>query len=162
MNTPCGKDLLREVVDAFRAEGLHVGFYYSLIDWHHPDFIIDRLHPYRDLPKEEIDKLNAGRDMAKYREYMRNQVTELLTNYGKIDILWFDFSYPGENGTGHDDWGSSKLNNYFGIETNILNPSAEGVKLILPFSASTRSRIFFKPMPLSFISEQLPLSSSMS
>ena len=34
-----------------------------------------------------------GRDMRKYAEYMRNQVTELLTNYGKIDILWFDFSY---------------------------------------------------------------------
>lgn len=39
---------------------------------------------------EELDK---GRDMKKYAEYMRNQVTELLTNYGKIDILWFDFSY---------------------------------------------------------------------
>ena len=120
-NTPAGRDLLREVVDAFRAEGLHVGFYYSLIDWHHPDFIIDRLHPYRDLPKEEIDKLNAGRDMAKYREYMRNQVTELLTNYGKIDILWFDFSYPGENGKGHDDWGSAELLDLvYGLQPDII------------------------------------------
>ncbi|MGE4565870.1 MAG: alpha-L-fucosidase, partial [Victivallaceae bacterium] len=42
-NTPAGRDLLREVVDAFRAEGLKVGFYYSLIDWHHPDFTIDRV-----------------------------------------------------------------------------------------------------------------------
>lgn len=110
-NTPAGRDLLREIVDAFRAEGIHVGFYYSLIDWHHPDFKIDCYHPYRDLPKEEIDKLNAGRDMAKYREYMRNQVTELLTNYGKIDVLWFDFSYPRPDGTGkdHNDWGSKEL-----------------------------------------------------
>ena len=38
---------------------------------------------------------SKGRDMHKYAEYMRNQVTELLTNYGKIDILWFDFSYSG-------------------------------------------------------------------
>ncbi len=120
-NTPAGRDLLREVVDAFRAEGLHVGFYYSLIDWHHPDFIIDRYHPYRDLPQEEIAKLNATRDMAKYREYMRNQVTELLTNYGKIDILWFDFSYPGENGKGHDDWGSAELLDLvYGLQPDII------------------------------------------
>lgn len=108
-NTPAGRDLLREVVDAFRAEGLHVGFYYSLIDWHHPDFTIDKFHPYRDLPKEEIEKLNAVRDMKRYREYLHNQVRELLTNYGKIDVIWFDFSYPGENGKGHEDWGSKEL-----------------------------------------------------
>ena len=92
-NTPFGRDLVKEYVDAFRAEGLKIGFYYSLIDWHHPDFPIDKLHPRRkDENAEELDK---GRDMKKYAEYMRNQVTELLTNYGKIDILWFDFSYPG-------------------------------------------------------------------
>ena len=49
-NTPAGRDLLREFVDAFRAEGLRIGFYYSLIDWHHPDFVIDRIHPLRDEP----------------------------------------------------------------------------------------------------------------
>ncbi len=91
-NTAYGKDLVREFVDAFRAEGIHIGFYYSLIDWHHPEFPIDCHHPRRhDADAEEQDK---GRDMSKYCEYMRNQVTELLTNYGKIDILWFDFSYP--------------------------------------------------------------------
>ena len=56
--------------------------------------------------------------MRKYAEYMRNQVTELLTNYGKIDILWFDFSYPGTipadktpwmKGKGKDDWEAEKL-----------------------------------------------------
>ena len=90
-NTPYGKDVIREYVDAFRAEGLHVGFYYSLIDWHHPDFPIDAMHPRKNDPDaKEQDK---GRDMKKYAEYMRRQVTELLTNYGKIDVLWFDFSY---------------------------------------------------------------------
>lgn len=90
-NTAFGRDLVKEYADAFRAEGLHVGFYYSLIDWHHPDFPIDCLHPRRkDADAEEQDK---GRDMKKYAKYMRDQVTELLTNYGKIDILWFDFSY---------------------------------------------------------------------
>ncbi|MBR1609382.1 MAG: alpha-L-fucosidase [Kiritimatiellae bacterium] len=110
-----GRDLLREFVDAFRAEGLRVGFYYSLLDWHHPDFTIDRLHPLRNLPRGEIDRLNAGRDMKRYAKYMRDQVTELLTNYGRIDIMWFDFSYPGPGkpgelpGKGRDDWESEKL-----------------------------------------------------
>lgn len=51
--TPYGRDLLRPVVDAFRAEGMRVGFYYSLIDWHHPDFTIDVHHPQRDHPDAE-------------------------------------------------------------------------------------------------------------
>ncbi len=116
-NTPFGRDALREIVDAFRAEGLHVGFYYSLIDWHHPDFIIDAIHPLRNSP--DVEKLNKGRSMARYAAYMRNQVRELLTGYGKIDILWFDFSYPTSelklpggkviHGKGHNDWESEKL-----------------------------------------------------
>ena len=105
-NTPAGRDLLREVVDAFRAEGLRVGFYYSLIDWHHPDFTIDQIHPLWN--KVDHDEFNKGRDMHRYAEYMRNQVTELLTNYGKIDVLWFDFSYPSR-GKGRDDWESEKM-----------------------------------------------------
>ena len=44
-NTPAGKDLLKECVEAFRAEGIKVGFYYSLLDWHHPQYTIDRNHP---------------------------------------------------------------------------------------------------------------------
>lgn len=108
-NTPAGRDLLREVVDAFRAEGIHIGFYYSLIDWYHKDFTLDNRHPLRNRPPEVIAELNKGRDMKRYAKYMRDQVTELLTNYGKIDIMWFDFSYPGENGKGHEDWESEKL-----------------------------------------------------
>ena len=105
-NTPAGRDLVREYVDAFRAEGLHVGFYYSLIDWHHPDFPIDMLHPRREDP--DAYEQSKNRDMHKYAEYMRNQVTELLTNYGKIDVLWFDFSYSGNNGTGDKAWMKGK------------------------------------------------------
>ncbi len=108
-NTPYGKDIIKEWVDAFRAEGLKIGFYYSLIDWHHPDYTIDRVHPQRANTKEEYDALNKGRDMAVYREYLKNQVREILTNYGKIDILWLDFSFPGEFGKGRDDWGSVEL-----------------------------------------------------
>lgn len=105
-NTPAKRDLVREYADAFRAEGLHIGFYYSLLDWHHPDFTIDINHPRQNDPDAYAQ--NQGRDMRKYAEYMRNQVTELLTDYGKIDILWFDFSYPNDNGTGDKSWMKGK------------------------------------------------------
>jgi alpha-L-fucosidase len=108
-NTPYGKDILKQWVDAFRAEGLRVGFYYSLIDWHHPDYTIDQNHPQSASTKEEYDKLNKDRDMKVYREYLKNEVREILTNYGKIDILWLDFSFPGEFGKGRDDWNSVEL-----------------------------------------------------
>ncbi len=102
-NTPYKKDIVKEFVEAFRAEGLKVGLYYSLLDWHHPDFPIDALHPRRlDENAEELDK---GRDMKVYAEYMRNQIRELLTNYGKIDILWLDFSYSAlEDDKNVKDW----------------------------------------------------------
>jgi alpha-L-fucosidase len=109
MNTPYGKDIIKEWVEAFRAEGLGIGFYYSLIDWHHPEYTIDRVHPQSANTQEEYDKLNEGRDMAVYREYLKNQVREILTSYGKIDILWLDYSFPGQFGKGRDDWGSVEL-----------------------------------------------------
>ena len=111
-NTPAGRDLLREALDAFRAEGLRVGCYYSLLDWHHPDFPIDIHHPLRNHP--EAAAMNEGRDVRRYAEYMRRQVRELLAGYGPLDILWFDFSYPdreykGLPGKGREDWESEKL-----------------------------------------------------
>jgi len=108
-NTPVKKDLIKEYVEAFRAEGLKVGFYYSLIDWHHPDYTIDRNHPQRQESDTAYIRLNKGKDMSKYREYMKNQVRELLTNYGEISIIWFDFSFPGKNGKGRNDWDSENL-----------------------------------------------------
>ena len=90
-NTPFGRDLVAEYVEAFRAEGLKVGLYYSLIDWHHPDYQTDIFHPLRNHP--DAQQMNKTRDMKKYREYLHNQVREILTNYGKIDVLWFDFTY---------------------------------------------------------------------
>ncbi|MCR5456678.1 MAG: alpha-L-fucosidase [Clostridiales bacterium] len=145
-NTQYGKDLVKEYVDAFRAEGLKIGFYYSLLDWHHPDFTIDQFHPRRyDANAKE---LNEGRDMHRYAEYMRNQVRELLTNYGKIDIIWFDFSYSKNEqprdwmkGKGKEDWEAEKLialvrslqpdiiiNNRTEIEQDIVTPEQVGVE----------------------------------
>ncbi len=112
-NTPAGRDLITPYVEALRAEGLKVGFYHSLIDWHHPDFTIDGVHPQRNAA--DVESLNAGRDMARYREYLHGQVRELLSNYGTIDYLFFDFSYANTRiaefwgGKGSDDWDSEKL-----------------------------------------------------
>ena len=112
-NTPAGRDLLREYVDAFRAEGLRVGFYYSLIDWHHPSFTVDKLHPLRPADEDNpaaYEALNKGRDMSVYRKYMKDQVRELLTEYGQIDVIWFDYSYTYLNpGKGRKDWDSEGL-----------------------------------------------------
>ena len=108
-NTPYGKDAIKEWVDAFKAEGLKVGFYYSLIDWHHPHYTIDQVHPQSASSKEEYDKLNVGRDMNIYRQYIKDHVKEILTKYGTIDILWLDYSFPGQFGKGRDDWDAVEL-----------------------------------------------------
>ena len=97
------------MVEAFRAEGLKIGFYHSLIDWHHPEFPIDGLHSMRD--NKEFREREKNRDIKKYAEYLHGQARELLTQYGKIDVMWFDFSYPhmADGGKGKDDWQSEKL-----------------------------------------------------
>ena len=100
------RDYVREIVDAFRAEGLRIGLYYSLIDWHHEDFMVDCYHPLRNSDREA---LNKDRDQKRYCQYMRNQVRELLTNYGKIDIMWFDFTYPVPGGKCAEDWEAEEL-----------------------------------------------------
>lgn len=106
----CGRDLVAEFVEAVRAEGLRVGFYHSLLDWHHPDFTVDGNHPLRDDP--DALAANAARDMGEYRRYLHAQVEELLTRYGTVDYLFFDFSYgetAGLPGKGPEDWGSEEL-----------------------------------------------------
>lgn len=89
-NTECGRDLVKEYVEAFREAGLKVGFYYSLLDWQHPDYTVrgDMYHPNKN--REECCAKEDERDFNRYLDYMHNQVRELLTNYGKIDLLWFD------------------------------------------------------------------------
>ncbi len=139
-NTPWGKDLLGEVLRAFRSRGLKVGFYYSLIDWHHPDFTVDMRHSQRNHPERAA--LNQGRDMSKYRAYMKNQVRELLTNFGKIDVIWYDFSYPGPDGKGRDDWDSE------GLETLSRSLQPEIIinnRLDLPSSADIYTPEQFQP-----------------
>lgn len=104
MNTPAARDLVKEYVEAFREEGLKVGLYYSLPDWHHPDYPAygDRQHPMRDNEQYK----NKEHHFDNYLNYMHEQVRELCTNYGKIDLLWFDFSYWSLKG---EAWRSTEL-----------------------------------------------------
>lgn len=103
-NAPCHRDLVREFLDAFRAEGIRVGLYYSVIDWRHPDFphYGDRNHPMRNRPEYS----NENRNFDRYLEYMFGQIRELLTNYGKLDLMWFDFSYDNMK---NETWKADQL-----------------------------------------------------
>jgi alpha-L-fucosidase len=110
--TLAARDLIKPMVEAFRAEGLKVGFYHSLIDWHHPEFPVDGIHPQRDdvAFREQV----KDRDIRKYAEYLHGQVRELMTEFGKIDILWMDYSYSKSDwgwskGKGKEDWQAEKL-----------------------------------------------------
>lgn len=103
-NTRLGRDIVADFTQAAREAGLKVGLYFSLIDWYHDDFphYGDRYHPMRDDPAYH----NEGRDFNRYLTYMHHQVRELCTNYGKLDILWFDFSYDNMRG---ETWRATEL-----------------------------------------------------
>lgn len=103
-NSPAGRDFVGEFVDAAREFGLRVGLYFSLIDWRHPDFphFGDRNHPMRDDPACS----NGNRNFDRYLDDMHTQVRELCTNYGKLDLLWFDFSYDNLRG---EAWRAAEL-----------------------------------------------------
>jgi alpha-L-fucosidase len=144
--TKAGRDLVREYVDAFRAEGLKVGFYYSTIDWHHPDFphFGDRQHPMRDNPAFRDVKHNFDN----YLDYMHAQVKELVTNYGQIDILWFDFSYDHLHG---EAWRATELVNMVRtyqpdvIIDNRLEASGEGFGSLITEHPNVYSGDFLSP-----------------
>ena len=97
-----GRDLVKEYVEAARAEGRRVGFYYSLMDWHHPD------------------GARCATDEAARRrfvEYTHGLIRELMTNYGKIDILWYDVSWPLDA----QGWESEKMNEMvFQLQPDII------------------------------------------
>ena len=97
-----GRDLVKEYVEAVRAEGLRVGFYYSLMDWHHPDGA-------RCATDEQARR--------RFVDYIHGQIRELLTNYGKIDILWYDVAWPLDA----KGWESEKMNDMvFQLQPEII------------------------------------------
>ena len=103
-NSPAGRDFVREFLDAARDCGLRAGLYFSIIDWRHPDFphYGDKQHPMRNDPAYS----NENRDFNRYLDYFHAQVREVCSNYGKLDLLWFDFSYDGLRG---EAWRATEL-----------------------------------------------------
>ena len=100
------RDLVKEIVEACRAEGLRVGFYHSVIDWHHDQYCYAKSqqlpHPLKGKPYP-----NGERDHAKYVDYLHAQVNELVSNYGNVDVLWWDYS--AQDFQGDEAWRSTDL-----------------------------------------------------
>jgi len=88
MSTPYGRDILKQLAAACQREGIRLCFYYSIMDWHHPDYL-----PRRDW--ETGARPPAGADFERYVQYMKAQLKELLTGYGPIGVLWFDGQWEG-------------------------------------------------------------------
>jgi alpha-L-fucosidase len=104
-----GRDLVREYVEAVRAEGLRFGFYYSLMDWHHPDGARCATDP--DARKRFV-------------EYTHGLVRELMTNYGKVDVLWYDVDWP----LNAEQWESERMNKMvFELQPDIIVNNRNGI-----------------------------------
>jgi alpha-L-fucosidase len=104
MHSPVGRDLVREYVNAVRAEGMGVGLYYSLADWNHPDYpaVTEADKPYRfytGAPLPSAEKWNN------YLDFMFGQVREILTSYGSIMEIWFDGQWEHKP----NDWKATEL-----------------------------------------------------
>jgi alpha-L-fucosidase len=107
--TACARDLVREFVEAARAEGLRIGFYYSLMDWHHPDGA-------RCANDEAARQRFVG--------YTHGLIRELMTNYGTIDILWYDVDWP----LSAEQWESETMNEMvFSLQPNIIVNNRNGL-----------------------------------
>lgn len=87
-NSPYGRDVTRILTDVFRKHGFRIGYYHSLVDWHHPDYI-----PCPECPAYEEEQLHPkSHNLENYQRYLYDSVEQLLTEYGKIDILWLDYT----------------------------------------------------------------------
>ncbi len=113
--SPAGKDILAAYIDAVRRAGLKVGVYYSLMDWSHPDYA--SVYPDGRVPEDlsSVNKFSSPTDgkqdedaWQRFLEFDRAQLAEILGNYGKIDLLWFD----GDWERGAQQWGLPELKNY--------------------------------------------------
>jgi len=86
MSTPFKRDIMKELSEAARAEGLTICWYHSILDWHHSDY----LPRGKGSPRPWDTRPTEGADYNRYIDYMKGQLRELLTNYGQIGVIWFD------------------------------------------------------------------------
>jgi len=84
--SPFKRDIMKELAEACRKQGMRLGWYHSIMDWHHPDY----------LPRRAWDtRPTDGAEYGRYVDFMKGQLKELLTNYGPISLLWFDGQWEG-------------------------------------------------------------------
>jgi alpha-L-fucosidase len=97
MQSPFQRDVVKELADACREQGMAFGTYYSVCDWHHPDFPHGSPGGTSLKPSPNLDR---------YEQYLRTQVGELITQYGPLLILWFDVSqdFDAKRGQGVVDY----------------------------------------------------------
>jgi alpha-L-fucosidase len=102
-HSPFRRDITAELADACHKAGLRLGIYYSQPDWHHPDYRTANHLKYLEHLHGDLQEFST-RNHARYIEYLHGQVRELCTNYGRVDIWWFD----GLGGPAAD-WDSERL-----------------------------------------------------
>ncbi len=91
MNSPFGRDVVKELAEACRKQGIQFGTYYSTCDWYHPDF---------PLTSPGGSVVRPTSDLEAYTSYLKRQVAELLVNYGPLYVLWFDVPQKFDNERG--------------------------------------------------------------
>ena len=109
MSTPFKRDIMKELADACRKEGIKMCWYHSIMDWHNPDYL-----PRRDW---ETDRPTAGADFDRYIVHMKNQLRELVTNYGDIGVLWFDGEWES---TWNTKYGTDLYNYVRNLQPSII------------------------------------------
>ncbi len=97
MESPYGKDIIKQFADACHNHEMRFGFYYSTRDWYHPDYLVG--------------------DNKKYDKFYRTQIEELMINYGDVDVMWFDH-------IGGQDWSKWRFDKLFAmiyrLQTDII------------------------------------------
>lgn len=89
--TPYGKDPMKELAAECKNQGIKMCFYYSVKDWHNPDYPVRYTYYSKEQPEGFHGFPNPAADYQKYFDYMQGQVKEILTNYGPVGIIWFDW-----------------------------------------------------------------------
>ncbi len=109
-STPFKRDIMAEMAAACKKYGLKMCWYHSIMDWHHPDYL-----PRRTW--EEATRPVDGANFNRYVQYLRNQVTELLTNYGPIGVMWFDGEWES---TWNDSYGKPLYDLCRSLQPNVI------------------------------------------
>lgn len=113
--TPAKRDIVKEYAEAITKRGIHLGMYYSLVDWSHPDYAsvyeggvvpenLSEVNPFTS----PVDGIQDEERWGNFLEFNNNQLKEILTNYGKVDLLWFD----GDWERSAVQWGLPKFKEY--------------------------------------------------